>query len=62
MFPNDAILTRMFVGTLKGVSFDWFMKIVPGSIKSWNNLKKLYLSRFFEDDSEISMTTLLATK
>jgi len=37
------------------------MKIPEGSIKNWGNLKKLFLTRFFEDDSEITMPTLLAT-
>ena len=59
---NDAILTRLFIGTLKGLSFEWFMKLPEGSIKNWRDLKKLFLTRFFEDDSEIIMSTLLATK
>lgn len=29
--------------------------------QSWNVLEKLFLARFFEDDSEVAMTTLLAT-
>ena len=30
---NDAILTRLFIGTLKGVAFEWFRKLEPDSIK-----------------------------
>jgi len=33
-----------------------------GSIKNWGDLEKLFLTRFFEDDSEITMPTLLATR
>nr|ABD63170.1 hypothetical protein 20.t00022 [Asparagus officinalis] len=34
LMRNDAILTRMFIGTLKGVAFEWFRKLEPGSITS----------------------------
>ena len=30
---NDAILARLFIGTLKGLAFEWFMKLPKGSIK-----------------------------
>ena len=59
---NDAILARLFIGTLKGLAFEWFMKLPKGSIKTWGDLEKLFLTRFFEDDSEITIPTLLATK
>ena len=55
-------LARLFIGSLKGVAFEWFMKLPAGSIKIWANLEKLFLARFFEDDSEISMPTFLAAK
>ena len=38
------------------------MKLPKGSIKNWGDLEKLFLTRFFEDDSEVNMPTLLATK
>ena len=55
-------MAHLFIGTLKGVTFEWFMKLLAGSIKIWADLKKLFLARFFEDDTEISVPTLLATK
>ena len=58
---NDAILAHLFISTLKGLAFEWFMKLPEGSIKNWGDLEKLFLTRF-EDDSEITMPTLLATK
>jgi len=59
---NDAILARLFIGTLKGIAFEWFMKPLEGSIKNWGDLEKLFLTRFFEDDSKITMPTLLAMR
>jgi len=38
------------------------MKLPAGSIKTWADVKKLFLTRFFEGDTEISVTTLLAMK
>ena len=35
------------------------MKLPEGSIKNWGDLEKLFLTRFFEDDSKIIMPTLL---
>jgi len=54
-------MSRLFIGTFKGVTFEWFMKLSAGSIKTWADLE-LFLARFFEDDTEISVPTLLATK
>ena len=53
-------MTRLFVGTLKRVAYEWFMKLLGGSIMKWADLKKLFLTRFFEDDKEIFVPTLLA--
>ena len=55
-------MARLFIGTLKRVAFEWFMKLLTGSLKIRADLEKLFLARFFEDDTEISVPTLLATK
>ena len=47
---------------MKGMTFEWFMKLPEGSIKNWGGLKKLFLTCFFEDDLEITMQTLLARR
>ena len=48
-----------FIGTLKGIAFEWFIKLPQGSNKNWGDLKELFLTRFFEDDLEITTLTLL---
>ena len=55
-------MARLFIGTLKGVAFEWFIKLPAGLIKTWANLEKLFLARFFEDNTEISVPTLLVAK
>ena len=53
-------MARLFIGTLKGVAFDWFRSLPPGSINSWINLETRFLSRFYEDDTEVTMDKLLS--
>ena len=38
------------------------MKLSAGSIMNLADLEKLFLARFFEDDTKLSVPTLLATK
>jgi len=55
-------MAHLFIGTLKEITFEWFMKLPVCSIKTWANLKKLFLARFFEDDTKVALQTLLAMK
>jgi len=55
-------MARLLIGTLKGVAFEWFMKLPSSSIKIWADLEKFFLTHFFEDDIEILVPTLLAAK
>ena len=54
---NDAIMARLFIGTLKGVAFNWFRSLPANSINSWLDLETRFLSRFYEDDTEVTMDT-----
>ena len=54
-------MARLFIGILKGVAFDWFRSLPPGSINSWIDLETRFLSRFYEDDTEVTMDKLLST-
>jgi len=60
IIDNDAIMVRLFIGTLKGVAFDWFRILPNGSINSWIDLETWFLSRFYEDDTEVTMDKLLS--
>ena len=55
-------MSCLFIDILKGITFEWFKKLPEGSIKKWGDLEKLFLTSFFEDDSKITMPTLLATR
>src|SRR3954468_18384930 len=62
LMGNDPVRTRLFISTLKGVAFEWFRKLPKGSITCWDDLEALFLSRFFEEEADINMHTLLLTK
>src|SRR4051812_26170127 len=59
---NDPVRTRLFISTLKGVGFEWFRKLLKGSITCWDDLEALFLSCFFEEEANINNHTLLLTK
>src|SRR5436190_24289894 len=59
---NDPVQTRLFISTLKGVAFEWFRKSPKSFITCWDDLEALFLSRFFEEEADINMHTLLLTK
>ena len=61
VIDNDAIMARLFIGTLKGMAFDWFRSFPLGSINSWIDLEMRFLSRLYEDDTEVTMDKLLST-
>jgi len=61
VIDNDDIMARLFIGTLKGVGFDWFRSLPPGFINSWIDLETRFLSRFYEDDIEITRDKLFST-
>ena len=50
-------MTRLFIGTLKEVPFDWFRSLTNDSINSWLDLD----FRFYEDDIEVTMDKFLST-
>ena len=61
VIDNDAVMARLFINTLKGIAFDWFRSLPSGSINSCIDLENRFLSRFYEDDTEVTMDRLLST-
>lgn len=58
---NDALMSRLFVGSLKGTAFDWFYTLPVRSIK-WADLEAWLLTCFCKNDTKISMPTLIEEK
>jgi len=61
VIENNAIMARLFIGTLKEVAFDWFGSLPSGSINSGINVETRFLSQFYEDDTEVTMDKFLST-
>ena len=59
VIDNDVIMARLFIGTLKGVAFDWYRSLSSGSINFCTDLEARFISRFYED--EVTMDKLLLT-
>ena len=61
IIDNDAIMVRLFIDTLKGVAFDWFRNLPSSSINSWIDGETWFSSRFYENNTELTIDKLLAT-
>jgi len=46
IIDKDAIMAKLFIGTLKGVAFNWFRSLPPGSINFWIDLETQFLFIF----------------
>ncbi|KAJ9567020.1 hypothetical protein OSB04_002986 [Centaurea solstitialis] len=44
---EDEVKLRVFPFTLTNKAKDWFKKLLPGSITTWDGLKSAFLSRYF---------------
>ena len=54
MIDNVAVMAKLFIDTIKRVAFDWFRSLPSGSINSWIDLETRFLSRVYEDDTEVT--------
>lgn len=59
---NDSVLMKIFTSTLRGLIFIWFIQLPQETIKVWSNVEREFLGRFFEDETKISVHSLLTTK
>ena len=51
MKPNgvdeEQVMLKAFPFSLKGAAKAWFFSILPGSIGTWNAMKKIFLEKYF---------------
>ena len=59
---NEPLMVRSFVGTLRAAAFDWYRRLKPGSITTWDDMESMFLANFFDDDTEVSIGTLFEEK
>lgn len=56
---DDALLTYLFVGALQGVAYEWFCSLPDNCISSFDDLKRLFLARFYEGGMDMTMSSLM---
>jgi hypothetical protein len=51
MKPNEVdkeqVKLKAFPFSLKGAAKTWLFSILPGSIETWNGMKKIFLEKYF---------------
>jgi len=45
--PHSHLKLKTFPFSLKGAAKAWFFSILPGSIGTWNAMKKIFLEKYF---------------
>ena len=55
---NYALLIRQFVQSLKGSAFTWYTQLQPGSIQTWDDLQRAFLSQFVSSKAKVSIMDL----
>ena len=58
--PTQEIAVRLFVRTLTDVVADWFNHFPQHSIASWNDMKKVFETRFKSPNNEFSLLLQLS--
>ncbi|KAL0283201.1 UNVERIFIED_CONTAM: hypothetical protein Sangu_2904300 [Sesamum angustifolium] len=59
---DGDLLVKQFVRSVKGNAFDWYIDLKPESIDEWDEMKKKFLSRFYNTHQMMSMVELTNTK
>lgn len=55
-------MAKQFVHSLKGNAFNWYTDLKPGSINSWDQLKRELLNRFYSTQRTVNMLKLTNSK
>ncbi|KAL2497497.1 Retrotrans gag domain-containing protein [Abeliophyllum distichum] len=58
---NDT-MAKQFVRSLRGAAFEWYTDLPAGSIDSWDQLEREFLTRFYSTGRTVSLPELARTK
>jgi len=53
--PKEHVKLKVFPFSLQDIAKDWLYYLPPGSITSWDNLKRLFLEKFFPTSRDASI-------
>ncbi|CAL8993399.1 unnamed protein product [Prunus brigantina] len=55
---SDAHKLRLFVHSLTGTAFSWFINLPPNSVKDWSYMERIFHEHFYQTNREITVAEL----
>ncbi|XP_021822265.1 uncharacterized protein LOC110763735 [Prunus avium] len=55
---SDAQKLRLFVHSLTGAAFSWFMNLLPNSVRDWADTERIFHEHFYQTNQEITVAEL----
>ncbi|CAL2266700.1 unnamed protein product [Prunus armeniaca] len=55
---SDSQRLRLFVHSLTGTAFSWFINLPPNSVRDWSDMERIFHEHFYQTNREIMVTEL----
>ncbi|XP_016652404.1 PREDICTED: uncharacterized protein LOC107881893 [Prunus mume] len=55
---SDAQKLRLFVHSLTGAAFSWFINLPPNSVRDWSDMERIFHEHFYQTNREITIAEL----
>ncbi|CAL9001576.1 unnamed protein product, partial [Prunus brigantina] len=55
---SDAQKLRLFVPSLIGLAFSWFINLPPNSVRDWSDMERIFHEHFYQTNREITVVEL----
>ncbi|CAL9011793.1 unnamed protein product, partial [Prunus brigantina] len=55
---SDAHKLRLFVHSLTGAAFSWFINLPPNSVRDWSDMERTFHEHFYQTNREITVAEL----
>ncbi|CAL9001520.1 unnamed protein product [Prunus brigantina] len=55
---SDAHKLRLFIHSLTGAAFSWFINLPPNSVRDWSDMERIFHEHFYQTNREITVAEL----
>ncbi|BFG20930.1 hypothetical protein CerSpe_072040 [Prunus speciosa] len=55
---SDAQKLRLFVHSLTGATFSWFINLLPNSVRDWAYIERIFHEHFYQTNREVTVAEL----
>ncbi|CAL2277244.1 unnamed protein product [Prunus armeniaca] len=55
---SDAQRLRLFIHSLTGAAFSWFINVPPNSVRDWSDMERIFHKHFYQTNREITVAEL----